>query len=269
MKNVEQHNGDDDDEYNEYDEESISELLFKMATNMHDMVLRRKPHIKEYKRIRKLHSEIIESMFEYYHSGKFIQKIDDGYVPPHQVDSKKSAMNIAFITSDFDLETDVGGYAFMEITVYKCAPNINCITEDYIKRKRFRKPEKIEFLQSMLDSRAGLFEVEKTDVNDGYVHIREVFTGDQYRITDVGLSGGQRNDNVYIYTRIITYHGISFGTGLSLVFDKENAFIKDFIKREKDDYSLHGEFARFIGLYNYYVSKNGEGDRDGRRRVRR
>jgi hypothetical protein len=83
-----------------------------------------------------------------------------------------------------------------------------------------KKPEKIEFLQSMLDSKLGLFEVTGTDLMEGYAYIKDVFTGVEYTIIDIGLSGQPNFEDFYFYTRIISYHGINFGTGLNLIFTK-------------------------------------------------
>jgi hypothetical protein len=108
-------------------------------------------------------------------------------------------------------------------------------------------------LQSMLHSRAGLFDVTDIDPENGYAFLREVFTGEEYKITDTGLSGNQNHDEIYLYTRIITYQGISFGTGLSLMFEKTDPFIKSFIKREAKEYMPHAEYVRFIELYNRFT----------------
>ena len=44
---------------------------------------------------------------------------------------------------------------------------MTCITEEFLKKHRYRKPEKIEFLKSMLDAKLGLFEITATDKNEG------------------------------------------------------------------------------------------------------
>ena len=107
----------------------------------------------------------------------------------------------------------------------------------------------------MLESRVGLFEVTSVERMEGYAHIKEVFSGDTYRITDIGISGDPVYDRFYTYTRVITYNGISFSTGLNMAFRKDDAFIKDFIKRNKKDYNPQREFFRFAELYKRF-SKN-------------
>jgi len=221
------------------------ESLIKAFNNFRRFTLDRKPHIKEYYKIRKMHSEIVNSMIKYFDDGKFEQKVDTDR-------SRQSSREVYLLESDFDLETRTGAQGFYDMLIYKPAPNTSCITEDFIKSHRYRKPEKLEFLQSMVDSKLGLFEVTQIDTDEGYAYLKEVFTGAEYKIIDVGLSGDKNHDNFYLYTRIITYHGISFGTGLNLIFTKSDGFIKNHIQRHKKDYKPIGEFIRFTQLYNRY-----------------
>ena len=110
----------------------------------------------------------------------------------------------------------------------------------------------------MSDSNIGLFEITHTDFDEGYAYIKEVFTGKEYRIIDVGLSGQQNYCDFYIYTRIITHHGISFGSGLNFVFNKTDDFIINHIQYHKKNYAPSGEFIRFTELYNYLNNNPGK-----------
>ena len=245
-----QHDDDEDDELN------LAELFLNAGVNLHRMMLNKKPHIKEYKRIRKLHHEIFNSMISYYDSGKFEPKIYRDFKYEYKSKAEiKASKEVILLESDFDMESREGPHAFYDRLIYKVSPNMNCITEEFIKKNRYRKPEKIEFLQSMLNSKLGLFEITEIDSNEGYVYIKEVFTGDEYKITDTGMSyshSKNKNDSCYIYTRILTHNGISFNTGLSLMFEKTDPFIKDFIKRHTKDYKPLGELIRFTELYNRF-----------------
>jgi hypothetical protein len=104
----------------------------------------------------------------------------------------------------------------------------------------------------MLNSKLGLFEITGTDRKEGYVYLKEVFTGAEYKITDIALSVSMNWDSIYNYTRIITYHDINFGSGLSLTFLKADPFIKDFIQRQKKNYYPTGDLLRLSELYNRY-----------------
>ena len=117
---------------------------------------------------------------------------------------------------------------------------------------RFKKPDKVEFLHSMLNSVAGLFEVTKIEQSEGYVCLKEVFTGIEHRIIDIAMSGLQNSDDYYIYLRVITYNGISFGTGLNFTFKKNDPFIRQYIKRTVGKPSSFRGFSMFVDLYNQF-----------------
>ena len=55
------------------------------------------------------------------------------------------------------------------------------------------------------------------------------------------MSGNKNNTGHYLYTRIISYNDINFGTGLSLIFDKKDKFIQKWIKENKKDYNKNQE----------------------------
>jgi len=238
------------------DDEDLSfdaqDFLHSTLNSLHELALSKKPHIQEYKRIRKLHGEIGDSMLDYYYSGKFEQKVDAEYAMKHRSENIIEEKNIVLLQCNFDFDTEIGMKAFQDMVMYKPALNMNCITEEFIKKNRYRKPEKVEFLHAMLDSKLGLFKVTKTDWNEGYVHMKEVFTGNEYKIIDIAMSGNEYFTEYYIYTRIITYHDICFGSGFNMVFDKKDPFIQNYITHHKKDYHPNGDFARFIELHNHY-----------------
>jgi preprotein translocase subunit Sss1 len=242
--------------FDDTDIEELSEfeMIANMYHNFHTLMLNKKPHIKEYKKIRRMHSEIVDSMIDYYENDKFEQKVDHTYQPdaPPMRKNRKATETLYLHELEFDMESDRSVQAFYDMQVYKASPNMSCITEDYINSKRYRKPEKLEFLQSMLDSKLGLFDIVGKDADEGYAYIKDVLSGSEYTLTDVGLSGDVGNDDLLIYTRIITYRGVSFGTGLSLTFSKNDSFIKSFIKRHKSKYDSYGEYGRFAELYKYF-----------------
>ena len=238
---------DDDDDYFD-DDHNIGEqaILLRAMNNMRKFLFKDIPHMREYEKIRKMHGEIVGAMVNFYHSGKFKQKENKDPSP-----QTKDKQIVYLFESKFDLDSQLEAQCFYDIFIYKTASNVNCITEDYIENKRFKKPEKIEFLHSMLNSSSGLFEITGTDFDEGYAYIKEVFTGKEYTIVDIGLSGQKNYGDYYIYTRIITYNGISFGSGLNLVFRKTDGFIKNHIKNHKKNYTPNGEFLRFSQLYKY------------------
>ena len=229
------------------------ETMYNMLANMRDFLLKDKPHIKEYKKIRKLHSEIIDSMQQYYEEGKFKQEFS-----LEKVEEKIDRKNIKLLSTDFDTSTQLGMTSLLNIIVYKNSSTANCLTEEYLRKNKFRKPEKVEFLRAMLNSEAGLFEITMTYEENGQVKMKNVLSGKEYLVTDIALSGNKNNDKFYWYNRIITYNGISFGTGIGIIFEKTDKFIINWIKENKKNYNEKEEMLRFLTLYNEY-QKNDRG----------
>ncbi|MCL2172597.1 MAG: SEC-C domain-containing protein [Candidatus Bathyarchaeota archaeon] len=238
------------------DDLDAEDIQASSMNNLHILLLRNRPHIKEYTKMRKMHSRILNSMLKYYYNGKFEQKIDQTIATQYRTDDKESDNNVNtffLLESNFDMETSLGSQAFIDTLAYKTSPNLSCITEEFIKNNHYKRPEKIEFLHSMLDAKLGLFDVTKIDSTDGYAYITEIFTGQEYKITDIGLSGSSHNyDNHYIYTRIFTHHGISYSTGLNFMFSKKDTFIQEFIERHKKNYKTSDDIIRFTELYNRF-----------------
>ena len=235
----------------ESDTES-AKVMLEAFQGIRNMMLKSKPHIKQYLKIRQLHSEIVNSMMDYYYDGRFEPTINPDYVYPKHM-KKPEEDTLLLFESSFDTNTREGIQGLADMLIYKSAPNISCITEEFINRKRYRKPEKVEFLECMLNSALGLYEAIETDKTNGYVFLREIFTGQEHKVTDIGMSGVTNNDINYLYTRLLSYKGITINTGLSLVFSKGDPFIKDFIKRHRHDYTPLGDLVRFCELYNKYT----------------
>ena len=225
--------------------------LIRAFNSFRKIFLNKKPHIKEYNKIRKLHGEIVGTMVKYYQDGKYIHKTSKASIA--SISRSKKDLTVYSYESSFDLDTRLGAQSFYDVFIYKTSSNASCITEDFIQSNRYKKLEKMEFLRSMLNSCIGLFEITGIDTDEGYAYLKEVFTGKEFKITDIGLSGQENYSDIYVYTRIITYHGVSFGTGLSLAFKKTDRFIKNHIQEYKKNYTPNGEFHRFMQLYHYLV----------------
>lgn len=253
-KEVMEYAGEDGAEYTDKDAGlKFYDAFLKLFFWDHETRLKKKPHIKEYKAVRRLLQEIYDSMGQYYESGKFEHKFELDF--PVGREKPFDSKTLKLLEAGFDMNSDLEAKAFYDLIIYKNSPNANCITEEYISSKRFRKPEKIELFRCMLNSRLGLYEITRQDKNEGYVYVKEVFSGNEYKITDIKLSGSPDYDSSYIYMRIITYRDIAFNASLNFIFNKEDSFIDNFISENKKDYAPEGEFARFIELYNYYKSK--------------
>jgi hypothetical protein len=240
-----------EDEYDydyESNEENYIDKLYQIQNNLRDFVLKDKSHIKKYKKARKIHGEIMDSMMRYFENSKYQENIEKHYFEI----IKQKGNNINISDTFFDTRTQLGAQALANVVIYKNIENMECITEEFLKDNRYKKEEKKEFLKSMLDSKAGLYEIIKTDFEEAQVYAKNVLNGEIICITDIGMSGNKDNTGHYFYTRIISYDDINFGTGLSIIFDKKDKFIQKWIKDNKKDYSKKQEIIRFLELYNKY-----------------
>ena len=235
-----------EDEAVDIKEIELSEMASRFLNGMQDLLLKDKPHIKQYKKIRKLHDEIMKNMMNYWQSGKYQIKIE---AQNTDIDIKQ----IDLLYSEFDCRTILGVQALSNILVYKNSDYINCITEEYLEKNRFRNEDKKEMLNCMLNSEAGLFEIISTDEAEGKIYLKDVLNEKEYCITDIGLSSNIDNSKFYIYTRIINFDNISFSTGLHIVFHKNDKFIEKWIDDNKKNYNSRQEFVRFVELYNEYI----------------
>lgn len=236
-----------EDDYEE-DEEELMNKLYQLQNNFRNFLLKDKPHIKKYKKARKIHGEIIDSMMHYFESSKYKETIEKQYKEA----IKQKNDNVYQLDIIFDTRTQLGIQALANIVIYKNIENMDCITEEFLKTNRYKKKEKEEFLKSMLDSKAGLYEIIKTDFEEAQVYLKNVLNGEVIKLTDIGMSGNKNNAGHYFYTRIISYSDINFGTGLSLIFDKKDKFIQKWIRDNKKDYNKKQEIFRFLELYNKY-----------------
>ena len=222
--------------------------LYQLKNKLRDFLLKDKAHIKKYKKVRKIHGEIIDSMMGYFESPRYKENIEKQY----KEIIKQKNNNIDQLDTFFDTRTQLGIQALVNVVIYKNIENINCITEEFLKTNRYKEKEKAEFLKSMLDSKAGLYEIIKTDFEEAQVYLKNVLNGEITKLTDIGMSGNKNNAGHYFYMRIISYNDINFGTGLNLIFDKKDKFIQKWIKDNKKEYNKKQEIFRFLELYNKY-----------------
>ena len=234
--------------------DELYERIFSLHQKFRYDDLKNLEHIKQYTDVRTIHEEIVDSMVAFYDEGKFEQKVDSSAYKEHEDGYRTGENPIALIDCEFDMTKDLGAKSFFDIMIYKYAPNMNCITDVFIEENCYSTPEEREMLQSMLDSTIGLFEVIEVEKEMAYVTLKNVFTGEEFKITDVAFSGSPGSEDNYMYARIITYKGISFSTGIGMIFLKNDKFIRKFIENEKKDYKPFGELLRMTNLYKYLNS---------------
>ncbi|MCL1845139.1 MAG: hypothetical protein FWF77_04470 [Defluviitaleaceae bacterium] len=268
----------DDDDYDDEDGDLFGDELTEDMTEenanlnlMHalqSIVVDGLEHVKKYKRLRKIHGEVMQSMVDYWENDKFeLEFVVD--VPVFEQKKSETMSNqreaspgasmisdmekCELLNASFNLSTDIGYVTNMEINVYKFFPNAECLTEVYIRKKRFRKPEKVEMLHAILNSRRSLFQVTGVEPMEARVFLTDVFTGEEYTIVDIGMSLNKQIKGYY-YRRLITVGDICFGDGPAFPFGEDDEFIQGFIKKHKANYHPEGEFARLIETYNRYKS---------------
>lgn len=220
------------------------EELHDFLININRLCLNRKEHIKKYNKARKLHSDILSSMVMYIDNGRYDT---DKYFDMIGKDIDKETEGIEY---DIDTNREEDITIFEELFIYKNHEKIPSVTEEYINKKIFRNEEKIRLLNSMKNSYVGLFEIKDVDRENGFVFYEDVFTHKKFKIIDIGMSSTHivdKNNPVYMYNRIITYDGISFGTGINCMFVSGNKYIKEFIK--KHQYYKCSDFSRCIWIF--------------------
>lgn len=221
------------------------EELSSFLVNLNKFWLNRKDHIKKYNRLRKLHSEVVDSMVDYIVSDKY--SIADSF---NSIVSyiKEEIPNVKF---DLDSDNPDDCTIINELFMYRCHPKLTSVTEIYLKKNKFRNADKVKMLNSMNNSYVGLFKVIDVFFDDGYVIYEDVFTKKRFKVIDIAMSSTLKIDKkrmVYVYNRIITFDDISFGTGIHCMMTSDNKFLKDFIK--KHDYRKISDFSRCILLYD-------------------
>jgi hypothetical protein len=81
---------DEDDDFDE------ALFLANALNDLHRLMLKNKPHIKQYIKLRKMHGKILDSMMDYYDDGNFEQKIDKTLIPQYNSENKKGHDTVFF-----------------------------------------------------------------------------------------------------------------------------------------------------------------------------
>lgn len=221
----------------ESDDEDIYRKLQTSFAKLNMMILMKKPHIKKYKKIRRIDDEIANAMVDYYIDGKFVSPIQ------------------ALLDKNFDEDTDEGWQAIINFVVYKNSVDLNCIADEFIKKNRYKQPEKIEYLNSIANSRMGLYEVTRKDPDEGYAYMKNVISGEEIKVIDIALSTDHiEKEKYYYHARIVNYQGINFNANTDMFFKLSDNYIKKYIAKCKEKYNPDLEFGSYLQLYNRYMN---------------
>lgn len=233
--------------------DEMEKRIFGALQQLRAMSMKEIPHIKKYKACRLLLEEIVDSMIEYNESGKFKQHFDQEkakqYLTLNPVTGKPDT---EYSEVAVNLESDLGFKIYMDLLIYRPVPHANSIIEVYLSENKYRRSDKIDLLHAMDESILGLFLIKEVEPENAYVFLEHVFTGEQYQIIDIAMSGSNNVEGQYIYLRIITFDGISFSTGFGMPFKNKDVFIKNFISEQKSDYNPLGEMTRMFKLYSEF-----------------
>ena len=237
-------------------EQLFADDMRNIMLNMRKHMLNRKSYIKKYNKYRKIHADILESMASYildgkYDFGKYIREINKDR------DTSKIEKLKAFDLSS-DNPDDVS--IMIELFAYKNLKEVPSVTEIYLEKNKFKNEDKVKLLKAMNESYVGLFKVTDIDFDNAYVTYEDVFTKKRFKVIDISMSTFSevdKNSPIYLYNRVITVDGISFGTGIHCNINYKNKEFKKFLKEH--DYENGTDFYRCLVLYE--ISKNEKNNR--------
>lgn len=126
--------------------------MVKSAIGIHDLILKKKIHIKKYYQARKIHDAIGNDMINDILNGKiptqdYFEQIKENIFYETKIDE--------FI---LDIENTNDLNILLELFMYRNISKILSVTEIYIKNKKYKNSDKIKMLYSMRNSIVGLFE---------------------------------------------------------------------------------------------------------------
>lgn len=191
--------------------------------SMLDYIQNRSPEVKKYLKVRKLHQEIYDSMSRYIND---IEKSDQII--------QKLIYHSQYSFLDLNLGDKRHQKLYAELVVYPQVPGVESLSEEYLRKRRFRKQEKIDLLNAMINSRWVLVEIKDRNEEDGLVLMRDIIRNSTFYINDKNLGKYGTGRNFYYYMHIIDYDDICFQTGFTLTYEKTSRF-KKWIKRHKQD----------------------------------
>ncbi len=230
--------------------ELTKEDMISLLTDLNRMQLERRSYIQKYYKLRKLHSEVVDSMLKYMTSSKYSIEESLNKVMP----SVSKEINYTYKKLDINDEDD--GNILAELLIYKNHPYLQSVTEIYMEKQKFKSKSKIKMLECINNSYVGLFKVIKTDAKEGYITLEDVFTKKTFKVIDVALSSSfkvENNPTLYTYNRIITYDNISYTTGIHCIMSSNNKKLMKFIDTHK--YNECSDFSRCLMLYKISKQK--------------
>lgn len=232
-----------------------------MEKNLNDIVnylvdervssLSNKPHCKKYLDIRKKVDNIINDMLIYY------DKSDYNFDKEFEKISKIIYSECTYISEDIKLNWRDDKDILLDMLLFKNCPNVKCIAEEFLAKKLYKNEEEKKIIQCILKSHLSIYKIVKYHDN-GFVEIEDLITKKRIRIVDIASSLGFNKD-IYMINRIISYNGISFGTGFDLTTYGNNKEIDRYLKNNisnKSKISIIIELRSIIKSQSKNANKN-------------
>lgn len=155
------------------------------------------------------------------------------------------------IKEDINLNWKEDKDILFDMILFKNAPNVKCITSEFLSKKLYKNEEEKKLLECILKSNLSIYKILK-NYDNGFIEIQDMLTNKKIKIMDVASSLGL-NNNVYMINRIISYNGISFGTGINLISKDDNKEIEFYLKnktRNKSKITIIMELREIINNVN-------------------
>lgn len=189
--------------------------------NLWKISFERQPEYKAYQKIRKISGEVLD---------KFVDFIDPDFDDYSDVIRIELFDLMEKYKIHFDVELkEIDSHHTLKAMLY-CYDNGGKISQKYLDNTRIRKPEKLNMIKSIIDSKSSFFEVIREGSKPYKIIIRDVMTNEEYEIIDTGVAFAHRFMNEiirskYLLTTLMNYDGINFVDN-SLLLDKNDDDVK-------------------------------------------
>lgn len=190
--------------------------LYQGLVNMHSFGLRNKEHIKKYRKIRKIHSSIIDSMVKDIESNKISLDMST-YVKEAE----------GFVGSKLEFKKENYENVINYYGIYMFGKE--GLASIYLANNRYEDNLKIDILNSMVNAYIGLFKINDIDSRNGYVYLEDVVNGKEFRVVDQSLSlNKDAIGRVYIYSRIMEIDDIAYNNCAMPIYI-DNKYVSKYI----------------------------------------
>lgn len=231
--------------------ENNLEPVVNYLINQKINTLSNKPHLQKYLEIRKNTDSISNKMLEYFKEGNY--NFDDEFSKI----SKILYEECTYINENISLNWKDDKDILLDMLLFKNSPNVNCMVSEFLSKKLYEDEEEKRILECMLKSTLSIYKVLKRHDN-GFIEIQDLITKKRIRIVDIAGSL-EINEDIYMVNRIISYNGISFGNGISLITNSSNREIDNYLKKNinnKSKITVIMELRSIIKRQNSNFNRN-------------